>query len=171
MDGRKKEDFHPHHKNAIIMGSDGKLVRDVPVSWLNKLVLYTIAQFSLEDSSTKKDSSPFWDFLFNICKVIFSVNTQEIDPSVQCLGGWSLWPLFLKTITLDKNECFKLFSTPLFIKIFILMVWLHVYMEVVRLMNLESIARFVTNLFFSLCCCWIPFALIKTPVFWSSISW
>lgn len=62
MNGKKKEDFHPHHENAIIMGSDGELVRDVPVSSLNKLVLYTIAQFSLEDSSTKKACSPFWDF-------------------------------------------------------------------------------------------------------------
>ncbi|KAI5269157.1 Sideroflexin-1 [Manis pentadactyla] len=32
MDGRKKEDFHPHCKNAIIMGSDEKIVRVVLVS-------------------------------------------------------------------------------------------------------------------------------------------
>lgn len=77
MDVRNK-DFHAQHKNAIIMRSNGKLVGDDPVSWLNKLILYTIAQFSLESSSTKKDSSLCRDFLFNICKVIFPVNQQEI---------------------------------------------------------------------------------------------
>jgi hypothetical protein len=46
------------------------------------LVLYTIAKFSLEDLSTKKDSSAFGDFLFNIFKVIFPVSKQEIPKEI-----------------------------------------------------------------------------------------
>lgn len=60
------------------MRSNGKLVGDDPVSSLNKLISYTVAQFSLESSSTKKESSLLGDFLFNICKVVFPVNQQEI---------------------------------------------------------------------------------------------
>lgn len=43
-------------------------------------------------------------------------------------------------------------------------------MEVIRLINLESVAKFVTDFFFPLYYYWIPFALIKTLRFWFSIS-